>query len=238
MDALGPNPSQGSDLDRLVAEYERRARQLAGSDLYSPFNLGYLFTIQQRQRAVLDMLRRHGFDSLSGKRILEVGCGKGQVLHELLGEGACPETLHGTDLILSRVQEAHHLLPNVGFTCADAQRLPYRSDAFDVVLQFTVFSSVLDPGVKKNLAGEMLRVLRKGGMVVWYDFWLNPFNKQTSGIRPAEVRALFPGCRFDFRRITLAPPLSRRLAPRAWLLCYILESLRLFNTHYLVGIRK
>ena len=43
-------------------------------------------------------------------------------------------------------------------------------------------------------------------------FWLNPTNPQTRGVRPAEIRQLFPGCSFKFERITLAPPITRRLA--------------------------
>ena len=42
------------------------------------------------------------------------------------------------------------------------------------------------------MAEEMVRVLRKpDGLIVWYDFWLNPTNKQTRGIRPTEIKKLF-----------------------------------------------
>jgi len=57
------------------------------------------------------------------------------------------------------------------------------------------------------------------------------------GIRPAEIRELFPGCQIQFRKITLAPPIARKLAPVSWGLCYLLESLKIFNTHYLAAIR-
>ncbi len=68
---------QAADLDRLRAEYADRERRLAGSDLYSPFNPSNLFITQQRQRATVALLRRHGFSPLTGQRILEVGCGAG-----------------------------------------------------------------------------------------------------------------------------------------------------------------
>jgi ubiquinone/menaquinone biosynthesis C-methylase UbiE len=225
------------DLDRIRTEYADRARRLAGSNIYSPFNIAHLFAIQNRQRAVLDILRRHGYCTLEGKRILELGCGRGGVLHELLGFGASPELLHGTDLLPDRAASAHRLLPHSAITCADGQHLPYKSESFDLMLQCTVFSSVLDRDVKRNLAKEMLRVLKPDGVILWYDFWLNPINKQTKGIRPSEVRQLFPDCRYEVRRITLAPPLARRLASRSWLVCSMLESLKLFNTHYLIAIR-
>lgn len=69
-------------------------------------------------------------------------------------------------------------------------------------------------------------------------FWLNPANKQTRGLLPGEIRSSFPGCHFTFQRITLAPPITRRLASFSWGLCLFLESLRIFNTHYLVAIRR
>jgi hypothetical protein len=62
-------------------------------------------------------------------------------------------------------------------------------------------------------------------MILWYDFWLNPSNLQTKGFRPAEIKRLFPTCRFEFQRLTLAPPLARRLVPFSWLLAALLEKL-------------
>jgi ubiquinone/menaquinone biosynthesis C-methylase UbiE len=226
------------DLDRLRVEYAERERRFAGSDVYSCFNPSHLFLIQQRQRAVLKLLRRQGYSHLGNRRILELGCGRGDVLLEYLGYGTEPEHLYGTDLLLERIKIAKIRLPHLALTCSDGQYLPYTSDAFDLVLQYTVFSSILDGKIKANLAREMLRVIKPDGMILWYDFWVNPMNKQTRGIRPAEIQCLFPACAFEFNRITLAPPLTRRLAPIAWWACALLEKLKAFNTHYLVAIRK
>jgi hypothetical protein len=54
--------------------------------------------------------------------------------------------------------------------------------------------------------------------------------------RFAEIKRLFPNCRYEFRRITLAPSIKRRLATVSWGLCLFLENLKIFNTHYLVAI--
>lgn len=227
-----------ADLDRLRAEYARR--QSSGQDeaRYSSFNRAYLFATQQRQRHLLDLLRRHGVTSLRGKSIFEMGCGRGGVLLEWQTYGASPAQLHGIDLLEDRLVEARQRLAHASIACADGQALPYPSGSFDFVLQYTAFSSVLDDAVKRNLAQEMLRVLRKpDGMIIWYDFWLNPTNDQTRGIRPAEIRALFPDCAITFRKITLAPPVARRLVKPSWLVSSFLEKLRLLNTHYLALIR-
>jgi ubiquinone/menaquinone biosynthesis C-methylase UbiE len=225
------------DLSRVRQAYaERDSNSLA--DKYSTWSMAGLFAAQMRQRSVLTALRAHGVDSLQGKRILEVGCGSGAVLLEYLAFGAAPEHLHGTDLILDRVKRARARLPYISLTCADGQHLPYEAGSFDLVLQNTLFSSVLDDAVKANLAKEMLRVLKgSNGMILWYDFWLNPGNRDTRGIRPGEVKRLFPGCVFRFGRVTLAPPVARRIVPVSWTAASLLEGTRLLSTHYLATIQ-
>lgn len=101
-----------------------------------------------------------------------------------------------------------------------------------------MFSSILDSDIRARAVSEMLRVLKPDGLIVWYDFWTNPTNKQTRGIRPTEIRKLFPGCTFRFQKITLAPPITRLLVPHFSALAYFLEALTIFNSHYLVIIRK
>ena len=227
-----------NDLDRLRAEYAERDSCADTRRKYSPFEMANLFALQGRQREVLKALRRNGFESIDTQDILELGCGRGGVLFEYLGYGAAPDRLHGTDLLPARVRDARRLLPDVAITCADGQRLPYKSGSFDLVLQYTVLSSVLDFEVKANLAREMLRVLRgPGGRILWYDFWLNPTNPQTRGIRLSEVKKLFPGCHLEVRKITLAPPIARLLVPVSWLFSAVLESIKVLNTHYLIVIR-
>jgi hypothetical protein len=58
------------------------------------------------------------------------------------------------------------------------------------------------------------------------------------GVKKREIHRLFPGCRIELRRITLAPPLVRVLAPYSWLSCYLLERIPWLCTHYLGVIRK
>lgn len=225
------------ELERIRKEYASRAQRLAGNDLYSLFNPAQLFTIQQRQRNLLKCLRRNGLYPLSGRHILEVGCGRGGVLFESLSFGAATTFLHGTDLLVDRLQFARQTIINLPLTNADGQNLPYAAHSFDMTMQFTVFSSILDEEVTANVARELLRVTRPDGMILWYDFWLNPTNPQTRGIRPVEIRHLFPDCNFEFHRITLAPPITRCIVPFSWGLALFLESLKIFNTHYLVAIR-
>ena len=226
-----------SEQQRLHQVYAERAERRGGNAAYSLGDPAHLFTIQGRQRAIVRRLGREGLWPLAGRDILEVGCGSGGVLLELLSYGADAERLHGTDLLAERVAVAHRRLPHVAVTCADGGRLPYGDKSFDLLLQFTMFSSILDQALCYTVANEMRRVLKPGGLILWYDFWLNPMNRQTRGIRPPEIRSYFPNSQYSFERITLAPPLSRRLVPLSWAGAVALEAMGLFNTHYLAAIR-
>ena len=226
------------DRSRLRAEYADRTRRFAGSDAYSAFNRANLFAIQSRQRVVAEALRQHGLTDLSGLRILEMGCGGGGVLVEYLGLGASPRNLYGIDLLPERLPHALFRLPASNLANADGTNLPFPVGAFDLVLQYTAISSILDPNLRRMICADMLRVTRPGGLILSYDFWLNPTNNQTLGLRPAEIRGSFPACEIRFHKITLAPPIARRLVPLSWGLAFFLESLGIFNTHYLAAIRK
>ena len=93
--------------------------------------------------------------------------------------------------------------------------------------------------MKRKIAKEMIRVLKNEGIILWYDFsYNNPKNLNVKGIRKKEIIDLFPDCKFNFNRVTLAPPIVRFIAPRSWLLSYLFEILSFLRTHYLVIIRK
>lgn len=226
------------DLSRLRREYENRRLRLSNSDLYSWFNSANLFAIQERQRAVLKILKRHDIASLSDLHILEMGCGRGGVMAEFLTFGALPKNLNGIDILFDALRYAYCRLPGSNFTNANGAFLPFPAAVFDLVLQYTALSSILNPELRQKICSDMLRVLKPGGLILSYDFWLNPTNSQTHGIRPAEIRRLFPKCQLTFQLITLAPPITRRLAPISRGLCCLLEGMKVFNTHFLVAIAK
>ncbi len=229
--------SSRKDILRLRKEYEERSKWLLEKNYYSLLEPSNLFISQRREQQLLRLLRSHNLKAENNK-ILEIGCGRGGVLLEFLRYGADPKRLWGIDLLSDRLSAAKVYLPLGQFTQADGQFLPYESAQFDILLQFTAFSSILDPQIKRNMASEMLRVLKPDGVILWYDFWWNPTNPQTAGIKPKEIKILFGRCVFQFHKITLAPPIARLIVPLSWPLAIILESLKVFNSHYLAIITK
>jgi ubiquinone/menaquinone biosynthesis C-methylase UbiE len=227
------------ELDRIRAEYARRAHDPLLEGRYSFFRPDIQLTMQARERAVLRLWHDDGLEALDHVDVLEVGCGEGGVLLDLLRWGADPARLHGCDLLPERATRARRRLPPATrLAVADGGALPYPSARFDLVLQFTVFTSVLDRDLRRRIAGEMWRVLRPGGAVLWYDFRFQGWNTAVRAIHPREVRALFPQGTFVARRVTLAPPISRRLAGRSWLACELLDSIPWLRSHDLILIRK
>jgi ubiquinone/menaquinone biosynthesis C-methylase UbiE len=120
-----------------------------------------------------------------------------------------------------------------------ASQLPWPDQSFDLVSQFTVFTSILDPALKQAIAAEMLRVLKPGGAVLWFDFRVNnPANPHVRGIPAREIRSLFAGCHVELASALLAPPLGRRIAGWSWPLAELLHSFPFLRTHYAGLIRK
>jgi SAM-dependent methyltransferase len=217
---------------RIRAAYARRHRLQARESFFNP---GHLYLLQDRERRVLELLRRLHLTELSGRRILDVGCGTGQWLCQFVKWGARPEHLMGVELLSDRAVEARRLCPPaVTIECVSAAHLPAADDSFDIILQSMMFTSVLDDELKRRIAAEMLRVLAPGGVIIWYDFFRNnPSNADVRGVPAHEIRRLFPHCHVRLRRVTLLPPLARRLARISTLACELLALPPLLRTHYL-----
>ena len=160
--------------------------------------------------ACISMLRRASLFPLDGRRIADVGCGDGTWLLEFVQWGADPTALCGIDLSAGRIERARHRLPHADIRVGEASQLPWPDESFDVVSQFTVFTSILDPELKRAVASEMLRVLKPGGVILWFDFRVNnPSNAQVRGVSAREIRLLFEGCEVQLAPVLLAPPLGR-----------------------------
>ncbi len=220
-----------SELEQIA---ERYARREAG-DRYSLLRPEVWQMWQERQRALLKLLaQRPG--SPADWRAAEVGCGAGGNLLDLLRLGLQPAHLTGIELLPERLAAARAALPEgVRLHAGDASMADVAPASQDLVLQSTVFSSILDDALQQRVAAAMWRWLKPGGAIAWYDFTVNnPRNPDVRGVPLKRVRELFPAGRFTARRVTLAPPLARAL-PAAYGLFNLIPWLR---THRLVLIEK
>lgn len=226
--------------DETRAVAQRYARRADG-DRYSALRPEVWQTLHERQRALLALLRRGRVEHLSALRLVEVGCGSGGNLLELLRLGFAPEHLTGIELLSQRHAEARRVLPEATqLLLGDACEAPIAPASQHLVLQATVFSSLLDRIFQQRLADAMWRWLAPGGAVLWYDFAVdNPRNRDVRGVPVARLAELFPAAsRIDVRRVTLAPPLARAVCALHPSLYTLFNALPLLRTHRLAWIEK
>lgn len=182
-----PLLSEGSvqkEESRLLDAYARR--ESLPKDLYSFLNYGNLASFQEREAHIISALRRYTVKMpLHAARLLEVGCGSGFWIREFIKWGVSPENAFGVDLLADAIAEAHRLSPpGVSFRRGNVINIEFPDESFDLVVQSMVFTSVLDPQLRICLAKEMLRVARRGGLIIWYDFHVNnPKNCDVQGIK-------------------------------------------------------
>jgi SAM-dependent methyltransferase len=222
------------ELARIDAEYRRRDSSDVHSVRYSYFNEAALLHSQSLERNLLALLKKHCFTNLAEKKILDVGCGSGGRLRRFLEYGTLPNNLYGIDLMAHRIEQAQLLNPAINWQVGSAHQLPYPDSTFDLVMSFVVFSSILNESFSKRIADEMWRVRRPGGLLLFYDFtYSNPINPAVRGMSCKEIQRLFkrPRTRFDHKRVSLAPPIARIVAPHAYWLAYTMEQFKILNTH-------
>jgi SAM-dependent methyltransferase len=225
--------------DEPQAVVQRYARREAG-DRYSPLRPEVWQTLHERQAALLRLWAARGVTDLSALRLVEVGCGSGGNLLELLRLGFAPEHLTGLELLPERLARARRVLPaSVDLREGDALQAPIAPGSQDVVFVSTVFSSLLDDTFQQALATQMWHWLRPGGAVLWYDFTFNnPRNPDVRGVPLSRVAQLFPAARITQRRVTLAPPLARLVCRLHPSLYRVFNALPLLRTHRLAWLEK
>jgi ubiquinone/menaquinone biosynthesis C-methylase UbiE len=228
-------PADNVEESRIRSVYARRGVRARDSW----FDPAHCLMLQERERRVLALLTRLGMEQLQDARILEIGCGTGQWLRDFVKWGAVADHIVGVDLLPDRIDTARRLCaPGTTLLCSSATRIDLPSRAFDIVLQSTVFTSILDPAMRQAVAAEMRRLVRPDGLILWYDYYVNnPSNPDVRRVSKNELRALFPDCDVALERVTLAPPLARAVAPISRLAFELLASIPWLRTHYLAAIR-
>jgi SAM-dependent methyltransferase len=113
-------------------------------------------------------LRRYLFDETdlgSAHTIIEVGCGTGALLSELIPNTSIEASphIHGLDIDPSYLGLARAHAPTARLVQGDAHRLPYATASFDMAVCHFLLLWVDDPVMVLN---EMRRLVRPGGAVL------------------------------------------------------------------------
>ena len=125
---------------------------------------------------------------LSGKRVLDVGCGSGRFAEIALSAGARLVAIDysaAVDATRANVGDG----PNIDVLQADIFRLPFKPESFDFIYCFGVLQHTPDPA---RAFRSLLPPLRRGGRIavdvypktwmspLWPKYWLRPLTRRLS----------------------------------------------------------
>lgn len=153
------------------------------------------------RRAVL-----RAIDPQPGDRILDIAAGPGSSSIPLRRAGA---QVASADFSLGMLRQGLKQSPELHFTAADATRLPFADESFDVVTMSFGFRNVVEPEVALR---EFLRVTRPGGRLLICEF-SQPVNKVFRTVYSEYLMAAFP-------------PVARRLSSNPDSYVYLAESIQ------------
>jgi ubiquinone/menaquinone biosynthesis C-methylase UbiE len=104
-------------------------------------------------------------EASAGRRLLDVGCGRGEDVRALAKRVAPTGRAVGVDLSETLIAEAREgaAAPAVELVVADAHRLPFPDASFDAARVERTLQHVEDPA---RVLAEMARVVRPGGILV------------------------------------------------------------------------
>lgn len=105
----------------------------------------------------------------AGSRVLEIGCGNGKIVNSLVNR-SCDIT--AIDFSQKAVAMSHRIITryHIGDSLvADARCLPFRNNAFNIVIASHVFGHMLADD-RKTISSETERVLQPGGYLVFSEF--------------------------------------------------------------------
>lgn len=218
-------------LAALRKEYSRRDSDTGLVERYSASSAANSRRIKDRDERIARIMRHLG-KTLVGQRVLDIGCGFGDEL-DAITDVAGGGLVVGIDPIMDRLSRAR---ANAKLVCARGEALPFADQQFDVALQYTVFSSLPDSAMIA-VSAEVQRVVRPGGMLLWYDLRLsNPSNPAVHAVSSRRIRQLFPHHDVHLESATLLPPLARALTPRFPTLSGLLDRIPALHSHLIAVI--
>jgi SAM-dependent methyltransferase len=224
-------------LNTIQEQYSRR-QGLNGQSLYNPINPDIYLGRQEKERTLIKIINSANLTPVWDKTLLEVGCGSGSNLIELLRLGFLPKNLVGNEILSERCIQAHQLLPN-NIKIIEGDAMDILDQQFDIVYQSTVFSSILNQDFQVELANKLWELTKSGGGILWYDFiFNNPKNPDVVGVPVKRIGELFPQGELTVHKVTLAPPLARFVTKLHPNLYHWFNVIPLLRTHVLCWIKK
>lgn len=156
-------------------------------------------------------------DARPGQRVLDIAAGTGTSSEPFADSGV---DVVPADFSLGMLKVGHRRRSDLGFTAADAMRLPFADGVFDVVTMSFGLRNVADTDVALR---EFLRVTKPGGRLVVCEF-SQPTNR---AFRTVYSRYLMGAL----------PPVARRVSSNPESYVYLAESIQAWPDQRALGAR-
>lgn len=103
-------------------------------------------------------------------QIVEYGCGYGRLLQVLHERGY--QNLLGFDFSHKMIARGEREHPHLNLTHSDSGKIPLENDSVDCIIVSTILCCIPDRNEQQKLIEEIMRVLKKGGVLYLSDFLL------------------------------------------------------------------
>jgi len=122
-----------------------------------------------------------------GMTVLDLACGHGALANALAARGCQVTGLDSSGVFLDRARaDAEAMAVDVDYVAGDMRALPYWTDRFDRLVNWTSAFGYFDDATNRTVLSEMARVLRPGGKVA---IDLDNMTKFLASYTPSRVTA-------------------------------------------------
>lgn len=97
---------------------------------------------------------------LVNQSVLDLGCGNGRYLEKIT---TLTDKAIGVDQSFQQLKQSNK---DLSFITADASKLPFKNECFDIVLSCWVFGTILDLNKRLKVLSEAIRVLKPNGSII------------------------------------------------------------------------
>jgi ubiquinone/menaquinone biosynthesis C-methylase UbiE len=176
------NTSKGDDVMTTIATRSETTGP-AGIILHAAARYDFLLWLLTLGRETAFREKMLRFAVLQpGESVLDIGCGTGTLAiaakRQVGPTGAVSGVDASSEMLARAEKKARRLGVEVSFKCGSAQSLPFSAAQFDVVLS-TMMLHHLPKSSRREMAGEVRRVLKPGGRVLVIDFGRTGQNKKS-----------------------------------------------------------
>jgi alkylated DNA repair protein alkB family protein 8 len=172
---LGGGPGAGIAAAVALAEALPSVERQHVQQVYNAIAQQWHGTRYRAWSGVEDFIARH-VRTYPGSLVADVGCGNGKNVPEVEAAGGFAL---GTDFSVGLLDICGE--QGLEVFAADAVCLPFRSGVFDAALNIAVLHHISSPGRRRKLVAETMRLLRPGGVALFYAWALEQESGGVSG---------------------------------------------------------